>query len=226
MPNDTPPNWALIPVGEVYFQWDRDDRHHLVLDLSGPLPVWVVVVAGALVPLGEYLGRHRAGGRRCGSSSAAASRPPTGRTDHGRLSAIRRRAGYRSAAIRRRAGPGRHARPHNDRQVVPVHLRGRVRERLRHSPRLGHVPGREPVQPVHPVPQHQEPPVVSPPPRGNVHTSRPWPSAARLGVAQNSFDTPPHTTQNFDCPQGSGWNYAYDAVSFPLSSATSKVAHR
>ena len=57
MPPD-PPSRHLVPVGEVYFQWDRDDRHHLVLDLSGPLPEWAVRVAAELVPLGEYLGRH------------------------------------------------------------------------------------------------------------------------------------------------------------------------
>lgn len=58
MPPDPPPSRHLIPIGEVYFQWDRDDRHHLVLDLSGPLPEWVVRVAAELVPLSEYLGRH------------------------------------------------------------------------------------------------------------------------------------------------------------------------
>jgi hypothetical protein len=58
MTADPPPNRHLIPVGEVYFQWDRTDRHHLVLDLSGPLPEWVVRVAGEMIPLGEYLARH------------------------------------------------------------------------------------------------------------------------------------------------------------------------
>jgi hypothetical protein len=55
---DTPPKRHLITVGEIYFQWDPDDRHHLALDLSGPLPEWVVEVAGESIPLGEYLGRH------------------------------------------------------------------------------------------------------------------------------------------------------------------------
>jgi hypothetical protein len=58
MPDDTPPNRHRIRIGEIYFQWDRDDRHHLALDLSGPLPAWVVEAAGEVVPLGEYLGRH------------------------------------------------------------------------------------------------------------------------------------------------------------------------
>ncbi|HYH68555.1 MAG TPA: hypothetical protein VD866_27935 [Urbifossiella sp.] len=58
MPPDTLPNRHLIHIGEVYFQWDRNDRHHLVLDLSGPLPEWVVQVAAELIPLADYLGRH------------------------------------------------------------------------------------------------------------------------------------------------------------------------
>lgn len=58
MPADTPPNRHLIPVGEIYFQWARDGRHYLVLDLSGPLPEWTVEVAGRPIPLEEYLGRH------------------------------------------------------------------------------------------------------------------------------------------------------------------------
>ena len=58
MPADLPPNRHLIPVGEVYFQWDRDDRHHLALDLSGSFPEWVVQVASEQVPLGEYLVCH------------------------------------------------------------------------------------------------------------------------------------------------------------------------
>lgn len=58
MPADVPSNRHLIPIGEIYFQWDRNDRHYLVLDLSGALPAWVVEVAGELVPLDEYLGRH------------------------------------------------------------------------------------------------------------------------------------------------------------------------
>jgi len=58
MAADTPPHRHLITIGEVYFQWDRNDRHHLALDLSGPLPEWVVQVAGDPIPLGEYLGRH------------------------------------------------------------------------------------------------------------------------------------------------------------------------
>lgn len=58
MPADTPPNRNLIRIGEIYFQWDRSGRHHLALDLSGPLPEWVVEAAGVTVSLGEYLGRH------------------------------------------------------------------------------------------------------------------------------------------------------------------------
>jgi hypothetical protein len=58
MPADTPPNRHLIPIGEIYFQWDRDDRHHLVLDLSGPLPEWVVELPSESIPLAEYLRRH------------------------------------------------------------------------------------------------------------------------------------------------------------------------
>jgi predicted pyridoxine 5'-phosphate oxidase superfamily flavin-nucleotide-binding protein len=58
MPADTPPNRHLIAIGEIYFQWVRNDRHYLALDLSGPLPEWVVDMAGELIPLGEYLARH------------------------------------------------------------------------------------------------------------------------------------------------------------------------
>lgn len=58
MPADEPPNRHLLRVGEVYFQWDSKDRHYLAVDLSGPLPEWVVEAGGVLVPLGEYLGRH------------------------------------------------------------------------------------------------------------------------------------------------------------------------
>lgn len=58
MPADPPPTRHLIPIGEIYFQWDRGGRHHLALDLSGPLPEWVVRVAAELVPLSDYLGRH------------------------------------------------------------------------------------------------------------------------------------------------------------------------
>jgi len=58
MTADTPPTRHRVRIGEIYFQWDRDDRHHLALDLSGPLPEWVVEAAGEFIPLGEYLGRH------------------------------------------------------------------------------------------------------------------------------------------------------------------------
>ena len=58
MSADTPPNRHLVRVGEVYFQWDTKDRHYLAIDLSGPLPEWVVEADGGLVPLGEYLARH------------------------------------------------------------------------------------------------------------------------------------------------------------------------
>lgn len=58
MSADTPPNRPLVRVGEIYFQWDSKDRHYLAIDLSGPLPEWVVEADGGLVPLGEYLGRH------------------------------------------------------------------------------------------------------------------------------------------------------------------------
>jgi hypothetical protein len=54
MPADSP----LIHIGEVYFQWDSQDRHYLAVDLSGPLPEWVVEAGGGVVPLEEYLGRH------------------------------------------------------------------------------------------------------------------------------------------------------------------------
>lgn len=53
-----PPNEHLIRVGEVYFQWDSKDRHHLAVDLSGPLPEWVVEAGGELVPVGDYLALH------------------------------------------------------------------------------------------------------------------------------------------------------------------------
>ena len=52
------PDTPHVRVGEVYFQWDSKDRHYLAVDLSGPLPEWVVEADGALVPLDEYLGRH------------------------------------------------------------------------------------------------------------------------------------------------------------------------
>lgn len=58
MPADAPLNRHIVTVGEVYFQWDRGDRHHLALDLSGPLPEWVVEVTGELIPLSKYLARH------------------------------------------------------------------------------------------------------------------------------------------------------------------------
>lgn len=54
MPADT----SLIRIGEIYFQWDSNDRHYLAVDLSGALPEWVVEADGELVPLEEYLGRH------------------------------------------------------------------------------------------------------------------------------------------------------------------------
>jgi hypothetical protein len=56
MPGDT--SRTRIHIGELYFQWDSKDRHYLVLDLTGPLPEWVVEAGGAIVPLEEYLGRH------------------------------------------------------------------------------------------------------------------------------------------------------------------------
>jgi hypothetical protein len=52
------PDTPHVRVGEVYFQRDSKDRHYLAVDLSGPLPEWVVEADGALVPLDEYLGRH------------------------------------------------------------------------------------------------------------------------------------------------------------------------
>ncbi len=58
MAADEPGNRNRIPVGEVYFQWDSKDRHHLVLDLTGPLPAWVVEAGGVSVPLAEYLALH------------------------------------------------------------------------------------------------------------------------------------------------------------------------
>jgi hypothetical protein len=58
MSADAPPNRHLVRVGEIYFQWDGKDRHHLAIDLSGPLPEWVVEAGGERVPLGEYLARH------------------------------------------------------------------------------------------------------------------------------------------------------------------------
>jgi hypothetical protein len=58
VPDDTPQNRNLIPIGEIYFQWDRSGRHHLVLDLRGPLPEWVVEAGGETVGLDEYLARH------------------------------------------------------------------------------------------------------------------------------------------------------------------------
>jgi hypothetical protein len=58
MPADTPPYRHRIAIGELYFQWDRNDRHYLVLDLSGPLPEWVVEADAESVPLEAYLGRH------------------------------------------------------------------------------------------------------------------------------------------------------------------------
>lgn len=64
MSADTPPNRPLARVGEIYYQWDGEDRHHLAVDLSGPLPGWVVEAGGESVPLEEYLGRHP--GRREG----------------------------------------------------------------------------------------------------------------------------------------------------------------
>jgi hypothetical protein len=51
MPPDSPLDRHRIPVGELYFQWARADRHHLVLDLSGPLPEWVVEAGGESIPL-------------------------------------------------------------------------------------------------------------------------------------------------------------------------------
>jgi hypothetical protein len=53
-----PPNRHLGGVGEIYFRWDNMDRHHLAVDLSGPLAESVVEAGGGSVPLGEYLGRH------------------------------------------------------------------------------------------------------------------------------------------------------------------------
>lgn len=58
MPADLPLNRHLIRVGEIYFQWDSKDRHYLAVELSGPLPEWVVEADGGLVPLDEYIGRH------------------------------------------------------------------------------------------------------------------------------------------------------------------------
>jgi hypothetical protein len=58
MSADTPLHRHLIRIGEIYFQWDSKDRHYLAVDLSGPLPEWVVDAGGESVPLGEYLGRH------------------------------------------------------------------------------------------------------------------------------------------------------------------------
>lgn len=58
MAAETPPNRNRIPFGEVYFPWDSKDRHHLVLDLTGPLPAWVVEAGGESVPLDEYLALH------------------------------------------------------------------------------------------------------------------------------------------------------------------------
>jgi hypothetical protein len=49
---------SRIRIGEIYFQWDSKDRHYLAVDLSGPLPEWVVEADGELVPLEEYLGLH------------------------------------------------------------------------------------------------------------------------------------------------------------------------
>lgn len=51
---DTP----LIRIGEVYFQWDSKDRHYLAVDLTGPLPEWVIEADGKLVAMDEYLALH------------------------------------------------------------------------------------------------------------------------------------------------------------------------
>ena len=58
MPDDTPSVQSRIHIGEIYFQWDHNDRHYLALDLTGPLPEWVVEASGEAVPLGDYLQRH------------------------------------------------------------------------------------------------------------------------------------------------------------------------
>jgi hypothetical protein len=82
MPAETPPHQHRIPIGEIYFQWDRNDRHYLALDLSGPLPEWVVEAAGESIPLDEYLGRHP--GRREEVRQQIRHRllPPTKRASH------------------------------------------------------------------------------------------------------------------------------------------------
>jgi hypothetical protein len=69
MPGDT--SRTRIHIGEIYFQWDSKDRHYLVLDLTGPLPEWVVEAGGRSCPWRSTSGGTRAGAKRYGSRSAA-----------------------------------------------------------------------------------------------------------------------------------------------------------
>jgi hypothetical protein len=66
---------SRIRIGEIYFQWDSKDRHYLAVDLSGPLPEWVVEADGELVLWRSIWGCTRAVGKRCVSISAVDSDP-------------------------------------------------------------------------------------------------------------------------------------------------------